>query len=174
VRFTNRFFHFLAMASILVGATAAAAGPSGAIFTTNATGTFVNGNVYDAPEEVYLNGGPRANQRCTSAGLPDGWYIFRVTDPSGHVELTELATDDRILRVENGIVKEYPGTRNTGVGRCNDLTVALSPFGATPNPGGEYKVWLTPIDLLGNFDFHPSNSKTDNFKVVPADTDPPD
>ena len=89
MRLTSRFFHLMAIALILVGAPVADAGPSGAIFTTNVDGVFVNGNVYDAPDEVYLNGGPRANGNCTAAGLPDGVYYFQVTDPSGRMLLSD-------------------------------------------------------------------------------------
>ena len=46
-----------AVSATLVG-NAIAGGLSGAIYTTNREGTFVNGNVYDAAEDVYLNGGP--------------------------------------------------------------------------------------------------------------------
>lgn len=47
----------------------------------------------------------------------------------------------------------------------------------TPNPGGEYKVWITPVGNYNNcsnpksnitFGFCDSDSKTDNFKVKPA------
>ena len=50
----------------------------------------------------------------------------------------------------------------------------LSPYLDTPNPGHEYKVWMTPVgDYIALGGFHPSRSKTDNFKVVPPET-PPD
>jgi len=52
--------------------------------------------------------------------------------------------------------------------------VQLSPYLDTPNPGHEYKVWMTPVgDYIALGGFHPSRSKTDNFKVVPPET-PPD
>ncbi len=61
-------------------------------------------------------------------------------------------------------------------------TVQLFPFDDTPNNGGEYKVWVTPIEFFGcdptaigslrncgvgkfGFGFTPAYSKTDNFKV---------
>src|SRR5262245_44664955 len=53
----------------------------GAIFTTIFDGTKVNGNPYDAKEDVYLNGGPQ-NQKDPGL-VPDGNYYFQVTDPSG-------------------------------------------------------------------------------------------
>jgi hypothetical protein len=58
------------------------------------------------------------------------------------------------------------------------------PYLDTPNNGGEYKVWLTPVESYlcdldvacteGNFGFVESQSKTDNFKVgdeVPDEID---
>jgi hypothetical protein len=48
----------IALALLTVGVSAVA-GPSGAIFTTDQAGSFVNANVYERPEDVYLNRGPR-------------------------------------------------------------------------------------------------------------------
>jgi hypothetical protein len=161
---------------------------SGAIFTTRQDGYFVNGNVYDSVEDVYLNGGPRPNAPCTAAGLPNGDYYFQVTDPSGTHLLSLLdgvniddgvsTIERRRVRVEGGIIV-FAFFHNTGVGQCSDKTVQLWPFMTTPNPGGEYKVWMThildydPTMSSGSFGFIPSKSKTDNFKVVPPDTEPP-
>jgi hypothetical protein len=176
-----------AAATLLAVATAATAGPSGAIFTTNEDGTWVNGNVYDSKEAVYLNGGPRANQSCTAAGLPDGHYYFQVTDPAGKILLSTDSIGERKVRVTAGAIVEYLGkTHATGSGRCpGTVTVALGklvdsppellpdPLDTTPNPGGEYKVWLTPVGSYlfsgGSFGFFSSQSKTDNFKVQAAD-----
>lgn len=174
-----------AVATLFAGAPAATAGPSGAIFTTNEDGTWVNGNVYDSKEAVYLNGGPRANQSCTAAGLPDGDYYFQVTDPAGTIVLSNDDIEERRIRVEAGVIVEYQGTTHaTGSGRCGTVTVALGApqlpapppdplpdplFESTPNPGGEYKVWLTRTDVYELVGFQPSSSKTDNFKVQAAD-----
>src|SRR3954453_19574993 len=52
------------------------------------------------------------------------------------------------------------------------VTIQLMPYDDTPNPGGEYKVWVTLLsdyntNARGNhFGFVPSKSKTDNFKVA--------
>ena len=108
MRLTNRFFHLVALALLLVGATTAEAGSSGAIFTTNYNGTFVNGNVYDFKEDVYLNGGPQANKPCTKPGLPDGLYVFQVTDPSGKELLSMDLEADRKVRVWGGVIVEDP------------------------------------------------------------------
>jgi hypothetical protein len=167
-----------ALSAMLVGS-ATAGGLSGAIYTTNHDGSFVNGNVYDALESVYLNGGPRANQKCSAAGLPDGEYYFQVTDPPGKVLLTTDPPAERKVLVENGLIVAYLGSaRLTGEGQCSDppmvidVTVQLFPLGATPstpNPGGEYKVWLTPASRFECCGFIPSYSKTDNFKVEPPE-----
>ncbi len=72
---------------------AMAAQVTGAIFTTLVDGSSVNHNIYNAKQDVYLNGGPNsANAPCTAAGLPNGDYYFQVTDPSGK---KILSTDDR-------------------------------------------------------------------------------
>jgi hypothetical protein len=166
---------------------------SGAVFTTNCidvsppTGqcqsTFVNGNVYDFIEDVFINGGPRPNTHCDAAGLPDGIYYFQVTDPSGS-EL--LSTDDitnRRVTVSGGVIVDHSGTHFTGIGKCAGSKAVqltgyhpdgITPFiKPTPNPGGEYKVWMTPVDWYdttkGFHGFIPSKSKTDNFKVAPPD-----
>jgi hypothetical protein len=61
----------------------------------------------------------------------------------------------------------------------NAVTVRLMPYADTPNPGGEYKVWVTLVeDFACSLDgpdcgvtganrhgFIPRHSKTDNFKV---------
>jgi len=172
-----------ATAALLVGGTVATAGTSGAIFTTNVDGSWVNGNVYGSAGDVYLNGGPRANQGCSAAGLPDDDYYFQVTDPSGKELLSGYGPENGTIRVRGGMIVEYfEGSHDTGVGRCATLTtpnptVKLSPFGPTPNPGGEYKVWMTPVGSYacdgsgcgGSFGFFSSSSKTDNFKVQPPD-----
>jgi hypothetical protein len=157
----------------------AAQGPvTGAIFTTNADGTFVNGNVYDDAQDPYINGGPRANAKsCTAPGLPNGDYYFQVTDPSGSTLLSSDDIENRRVTVSGGLISAYGGNHSTGSGRCGDVTVRLFPFSATPNEGGEYKVWMTPVASYsagsGAFGFLPQSSKTDNFKVTPAaqDTD---
>src|SRR5436305_1663946 len=64
---------------------------TGAIFTSTADGTTVNGNIYDHCCDVFLNGGPGLHAKCDAAGLPDGDYYFQVTDPSG---ATLLSSDD--------------------------------------------------------------------------------
>ena len=78
---------------------------SGAIFTTTPNGSIVNENVrYDSKKEVYLDGGPGPNAPQTAAGLPDGDYVFQVTDPPGKVLLSEDASKCRVFRVSSGVI----------------------------------------------------------------------
>ena len=161
----------------------AGGGLSGAIFTTTVDGSRVNANIYEAKEDVYLDGGPGPNAPQGAAGLPEGDYYFQVTDPSGKVLLSVDQISSRKIRIENGIIVQvYPaptqikykgkwyGTHLTGTDVDHSaLTVQLMPYEDTPNPGGVYKVWITPVSKYspgsGSFGFIPAWSKTDNFKI---------
>lgn len=86
----------------------------GAIFTTTPDGGIVNENVhYERKIEVYLDGGPGPNAPQTAAGLPDGDYVFQVTDPPGKVLLSEDASKCRVFRVSNGVIVALRD-KNTG------------------------------------------------------------
>jgi hypothetical protein len=198
-----------------VSLTSAGAAPplSGAIFTTTEDGSIVNENVrYEAKEDVYLDGGPGPNAPSKAAGLPEGDYYFQVTDPSGKDLLSTDHISNRKFHVnENGVIDYYytnginyewsnkdkvwvatTSIHNTGIdvdhSELGAITVQLYPYDDTPNPGGVYKVWATPVedyagdhnyvptdkkDLVngenyqpGNYHgFIPSKSKTDNYKV---------
>lgn len=170
-----------------------ATAPTGAIFTTNSTGTEVNQNLYPSKDAVYLDGGPGPGAPATAAGLDDGTYVFQVTDPSGKTLLSTDAAKCRQFTVAGGIIT---GVVNTGCQHAtgtdadhNAVTVQLIPYLNTPNNGGVYKAWATKVgDYLagctelgvsngldvvdcggpsgGNFHgFVASDSKTDNFKV---------
>jgi hypothetical protein len=150
---------------------------SGAIFTTDETGVPVNLNIYDAKEDVYLNGGPGINAPDDAAGLPAGTYSFQVTDPSGKTLLSSDPVSCRQFTVDasgriqsvapSGACAHATGTDGEDLG----ITVQLFPFDDTPNNGGVYKVWVTPTgeldcDAAGSKHcFVPHHSKTDNFKV---------
>lgn len=179
----------LATALLLAGVSSLTAGLTGAIFTTNSNGTVVNGNQYDSPCSVYLNGGPGPHAPAHAAGLPDGDYSFQVTDPSGKTLLSTDKVLNRSFHVTGGIIVAYTGTGGpihlTGLDQDEQgaITIRLAnlncgsqtpDFLPTPNNGGAYKVWVTPTSSLvpdvscgtGCFyGFVPSASKTDNFKV---------
>ncbi len=202
-------FALLTVLILLFAAQPAYAAVSGAIFTTTADGSRVNANIYQAKEDVYLDGGPGPNAPSKAAGLPEGWYYFQVTDPSGKVLLsTDPVKCRRFYVNRHGVIERVwicdctgPGdvspagkgkgraapstrvashTHLTGIDRDHSglgaITVQLMPYDDTPNRGGVYKVWATPVDkfvgdpsLMDNPDhFHgfvPRWSKTDNFKV---------
>jgi hypothetical protein len=200
--------------SLLLVSVALAAPPlPGAIFTTTVDGTIVNENVrYEAKEDVYLDGGPGPNAPSTAAGLPEGDYYFQVTDPSGKDLLSTDHISCRMIHVnEFGVISiVYPGTNYVwqngqdkgwfaeecqhaqGVDQDHSelgaITVQLFPYDDTPNPGGVYKAWVTPVEDYagdpnfvptdkgdavngenyqpGNYHgFIPAKSKTDNYKV---------
>jgi len=156
---------------------------SGAIFTTTVDGSFVNANIYDAKEDVYLDGGPGPNAPASAAGLPAGYYYFQVTDPSGHTLLSSDPLSCRIFHVgSSGLIDSVGGggcAHATGIDQDHGaITVQLMPYDDTPNPGGEYKVWVTPVDKIGDLDspthgFVHRYSKTDNFKVQEEVVTPP-
>ena len=172
----------LIMASMFV-VPAAHAQLSGAIFTTLPDGSEVNFNIYASKDDVYLDGGPGPGAPQGAAGLPDGDYVFMVTDPSGKTLLSIDAAGCRRFHVANGIITNviaYNGCAHvTGTDLDhNAATVKLMPYNNTPNNGGEYKAWATPVaNYLCNGDwsivdcgsgkhgFVNRYSKTDNFKV---------
>jgi hypothetical protein len=143
-------------------------------------------NIYDARGPLacpdpdgftapHLTGGPRLH--CDAPGLPDGEYYFQVTDPSGAKLLSSDAIEERRLLVQSGKVTAYLGkTHGTGPSACpGSISVALAPFDKTPNAGGEYKAWMTPVGAYvpqkdwrkvtgHNFGFFENKSKTDNYK----------
>ncbi len=149
---------------------------SGAIFTTTKYGTVVNENThYESKKEVYLDGGPGPNAPKSAAALPEGKYFFQVTDPSGKILLSTDPLYCRIFHVNaKGVIDGVFGVDGCAHKTSKDvdggLTVQLWPFRDTPNPGGVYKVWVTPVDghkkKNGKFEFKNKDSKTDNFKVV--------
>ena len=184
---------------VLVGtATVSSANPiSGAIFTTTATGTEVNFNIYPSKDAVYLNGGPGAHAKPLAAGLPDGTYVFQVTDPPGHALLSTDIASCRQIVVIGGVFSNVTPSGACGhvLGTSPDggISVKLMPFTDTPNNGGVYKVWVTPVDNFltnctalgvanglavvdcgtapGNeHGFTGPDSKTDNFKVKSKET----
>jgi hypothetical protein len=199
VRFVSKgtLSALLAAACLLVATTAIAGPLSGAIFTTDEDGNRVNQNLYEAKEDVYLDGGPGPNAPSGAAGLPAGDYYFQVTDPSGKTLLSTdpvkcrrftVSDDGVITSVDSvtlvmkvkGKLTDVDCTHATGVDQDHSelgaITVQLMPYDDTPNKGGVYKVWVTPVDdFVGDPDkvdnpkyFHgfvPSCSKTDNFKV---------
>ena len=145
---------FLSISPVAFGASM-----PGAIWTTNSTGTRVNQNIYDWKLDVYLNGGPKSTK---SPGLPDGYYYVKVTAPNGQILGSSVGGSDgavTTVQVINGrfiqLYQLWYIVRSAGSGFAN------AGFDNTPNPGHEYKVWLSQDPSFRN-----SFSKTDNFKVL--------
>lgn len=177
----RKFVMFLVLGCLLALVTSASAQVSGAIFTTNSTGTEVNANIYDSKDDVYLDGGPGPGAPQGAAGLPDGTYYFQVTDPSGKTLLSTDPLNCRQFIVAAGIITGVTGACFHSTGFDNDhgaTTVQLMPYNDTPNNGGEYKAWaMNILDLpsgcnpanvdcaKGTHGFINSKSKTDNYKV---------
>ena len=190
------WFAITVLASVVILMLPAHAAPPlpGAIFTTNVDGTIVNANVqYQSKCDVYLDGGPGQNAPQGAAGLPDGDYYFQVTDPSGKKLLSTDIVANRRFHVAGGIITAYTGAGGpphpTGIDVDHGaVTIQLAnntcptDFLDTPNNGGVYKAWVTPVgdfkgdptkvdNSCGNGCFHgflPAASKTDNFKVKGA------
>jgi hypothetical protein len=186
---------------------------SGSIFTTAyVNGAWdVNANLLSDPTTVYLDGGPH---NTNASGLPPGTYYYQVTDPSGK---TLLSLDDISCRqvqvVANaggngvidgapaGVTCSHPDALSGNLNLDNDGgdPILLWPYAVTPNGGGVYKVWLTPVSQWhsctirngqadptsgvgtttdtagcdGSFGFVPGDTKTDNFKIRCSDTTGP-
>jgi hypothetical protein len=152
----------IALLCMIVGVSASLAAPplSGAIFTTDSTCTGTNVNIFSAKSQVYLDGGPA---HPGAAGLPDGYYYVKVTEPDG-----------TLLGTSVGTANETPAHVTSGdFDLCYQLSSILhkasdapaTPFpingyDTTSNPGGEYKVWVSSVSS-----FDSNSSKTDNFKV---------
>jgi hypothetical protein len=138
--------------SVLLYMTNAFSAPpmQGAIFTTNNLCDGTNVNIFGSKDDVYLDGGPA---RAGAAGLPDGYYYVKVTEPNG--TLLGYSTS-AIVQVSDGEFK-----------KCYQLSAILvkasdgtTGYDDTSNPGGEYKVWVSQDPNFPN-----DASKTDNFKV---------
>jgi hypothetical protein len=101
-----------------------------------------------------------------------------VTAPNGDLLSTDNA-ECREVQVTGGIIVGATGPcphTNGSLQPGGATAVQLMPYNDTPNPGGEYKAWLTPLSQYvcplnavtcadGKNGFINSESKTDNFKV---------
>jgi hypothetical protein len=128
---------------------------TGAIFTTDAACTGTDLNIYGNKNDVYIDGGPQ--KQSGAAGLPDGDYYVKVTEPDGTLLGTSVGSGTPTpVHVTGG---EFDA--------CYQLSVILikasdsTPgYDDTSNGGGEYKVWVSTISTFDN-----DQTKTDNFKV---------
>jgi hypothetical protein len=151
----------LALACMVGGVAALAAQPiSGAIFTTDSTCSGVDLNIYGSKDAVYLDGGPAKEG---AAGLPDGSYYVQVTEPDGTLLGTSVGTEDETPAHVTGGEFDSCYQLSAILHRASDVGSPPFPidgYDTTSNPGGEYKVWVSP-----NSEFPNDETKTDNFKV---------
>jgi hypothetical protein len=161
----------------MVGSTVSAQ-VAGAIFTTDAGGS-VNINFYEDKKDVWVNGGPRKEG---AAGLPNGWYYIKVTDPSGATELGNsihnpdpamlapmtMPNSKTPIYVANGEFDEPVQLWYVVRQLCGGGSNTKQGYKDTPNNGGEYKVWVSQ-----DLNFTGSTNKTDNFKVRKGPPPPP-
>lgn len=147
------------MALSFVAAPAFAAPPvKGAVFTTDYACHIVNANTqYEMKEDVFLNGGPA---KPGAAGLPNGDYYVKVTEPNGRLLGTSVGSANaRPIHVSNGEFSQCSNLYNMVI-RASDGSIG---YDDTSNSGGEYKVWVSNESSFAN-----NSSKTDNFKVTPG------
>ena len=152
-----------ALLGALALAGTASAGPSGAAFTTDVSGT-VNQNHYAATTDVHLNGGP-----CNTpsrARLADGWYSFKVTDPSGRADLSSDPVAARTFRVKSGKIAYSTAAHPMVATPCGPV-VQVGPFKAE-SKNGEYKLWIAPKGS----GFARRKARTDNFRCDPDAASP--
>jgi hypothetical protein len=127
---------------------------TGAIFTTNGACTGRNVNIFASKDDVYVDGGPA---HTGAAGLPPGSYCIRVTAPDG----TVLGkSSGPVITVNSAGEFDMCYQLSAYVFSASSSFIAPG-YDDTPNPGGEYKVWVT----LDCENYAESLSKTDNFKV---------
>jgi hypothetical protein len=154
----SRYTCALLLVILATAGVANAAGVSGAIFTTEGSCDGTNMNIFGAKEDVYLDGGPA---HPGAAGMPDGYYYVKVTEPSGillgysttavaHVTAGEFDVCYHLVDILIKASDSSPG------------------YDDTTNGGGEYKVWVSQTA-----DFSGGTNKTDNFKVASDPDDPP-
>src|SRR5579863_1570296 len=202
---TLRLLFFVLFVSVLP----AVAQVNGAIFTTTSTGTTVNGNLYSVKTSVYLNGGPQNSKDpgiqpdgtyYFQVTDPSGAVLLSADDISCR---QVVVSNGRITSVPSTVPSKcasgfHPlGTYNSANGETPvqlcpktsspraDTLNGGSNFDAgnwcdtTPNPGGEYKAWRTPISSYNHcsnsnsnitYGFCDSDSKTDNFKVTKSNS----
>ena len=164
----------VALVACAVAAPSAFAGGSGAVFTTDAGGLAVNENLFGSPLEVHLNGGPPCNASRRSAALPDGWYVFRVTDPSGKVDMTaaEPLAERRFRVAARAVVETADPVDHPIATTACGAVLRVGPF-ATTSATGVYKLWVAPDGAAARRArtkdrggvFNPCRSKTDNFRL---------
>src|SRR4030095_13806198 len=108
----------------------------GAIFTTDSTCTGVNVNAFPNKEAVYLDGGAKLPG---AAGLPDDSYCVQITTPDGVI--LGLSAEGAVTVVDGEFVQCY---QLSSILNTASSGFTIPGYDDTTNPGGEYKVWVSP------------------------------
>lgn len=105
----------------------------------------VVGPIFQQRRDVYLLVEPTSN----TARLPDGDYVFQVTDVSGKVLLSPDEVRFRQFRVADGSAVGVSGDGRHAVGtnsRTGAATIQLHPFSESPDRSGVYQAWITRVE----------------------------
>lgn len=81
--------------------------------------------------------------------LPDGDYLFQVTDVSGEALLSSDEVRYRQFRVADGAIEGVSGQGNHAAGidsLSGAVTVQLCPFAHSADSSGMYEVWVTRVE----------------------------
>jgi Leucine-rich repeat (LRR) protein len=108
-----------------------------AVYTTDCADAPVANMTFDTKDDVYLYG-----------ALPNGEYWVRVTDQGGR----------RLLGISGGPAISVTSERFS---QCYSLCGILKAFASTPNPWGQYKVWVS-----ADPSFRANESYTFSFEVL--------
>jgi hypothetical protein len=150
-------FAAMAAATCLISTSVHAQPLPGAIFTTESVCDGTNVNIFTAKSAVYLDGGPA---HTGAAGLPDGTYYVKVTEPNGTLLGTSVGSSvEKPVTVSGGEFAQCYQLQAILI-KASGLPGQVAGYDTTTNGGGEYKVWISQA-----IDFAGADSKTDNFKV---------
>jgi hypothetical protein len=111
--------------------------------------------IFPSKSAVFFGVGSTATPCQAFAFVPDGTYVFQVTDRTGATLLSTDPASERTVVVQNGVIASYSGTTHA-VGpatACGSLTIGLAPFSDAGSGNAGYVVWLTP---LADFEGQPS------------------
>lgn len=81
--------------------------------------------------------------------LPDGDYVFQVTDMSGNMVLSTDEVGRRQVRIVGGVLQGVSGEGRHGMGGDSlggATTVQICPFDESPDASEMYQLWLTSVE----------------------------
>jgi hypothetical protein len=116
-----------------------------AISVSHWDGSTPEGSLFVNRCDVYLTTG----RTEATHSLPDGDYVFQVTDVSGDVLLSTDEVRLRQVQIADGVLRGVSGQGRHGMGGDGvggATTVQLCPFDESPDASGEYRLWLTPVE----------------------------